>query len=216
MPRPAHKLSVFIGREIRVDRDEVEMLVTDWAHRRIRPSIERSVGSPEDVPLVTSDIVRNDYVAYDETGRISRSNGSEGSLSGSSRASRSKELEPQPSAPATPRRKRQRTRHQDRRETFPRRSTRIRATTITKPAPAPAATKPKKRVAKKVMSTPSRNASGEWEVEKIVDSRIEEGTFKHFYLVKWKGFASKDNTWEPKTNVAHCWAAIEAYEKGAK
>lgn len=193
--------------------------MTDRAHPSIRPSIERSLGSPEDFPLVTSDIVRSDYVAYGEADGHSDSFGGERTLSVSSRTSQSKEQEPCASTLTAPHRRRQRTTgHKDTRETFPRRSTRLRATTTTsKPAPkTAAAAKPKKRVAKKPMSTPSRNASGEWEIDKIVDSRIEEDTLKHFYLVKWKGFTSKDNTWEPKRNLVHCWEAIEAYEKGAK
>ncbi|KAL6701373.1 hypothetical protein J3F84DRAFT_354627 [Trichoderma pleuroticola] len=60
------------------------------------------------------------------------------------------------------------------------------------------------------------NAKGkrqEWEVEKIVDSRIEEETLEHFFRVKWKGFSDKDNTWEPKKNLANCKGLVEAYEK---
>ncbi|KAK4064035.1 uncharacterized protein Triagg1_9191 [Trichoderma aggressivum f. europaeum] len=55
----------------------------------------------------------------------------------------------------------------------------------------------------------------EWEVEKIVDSRIEEETFEHYFRVKWKGFSDKDNTWEPKKNLANCKDLVEAYEKKA-
>ncbi|KAH0530038.1 hypothetical protein TsFJ059_004714 [Trichoderma semiorbis] len=55
----------------------------------------------------------------------------------------------------------------------------------------------------------------EWEVEKIVDSRIEEETLEHYFRVKWKGFSDKDNTWEPKKNLANCKGLVEAYEKKA-
>jgi hypothetical protein len=55
----------------------------------------------------------------------------------------------------------------------------------------------------------------EWEVEKIVDSRIEEETLEHYFRVKWKGFSDKDNTWEPKKNLANCRGLVEAYEKKA-
>lgn len=63
-------------------------------------------------------------------------------------------------------------------------------------------------------ATPATNQ--EWEVEKIVDSCIESGTLRHYYCVKWKGFGPKDNTWEPKANLAHCRAAIRAYEEAAR
>lgn len=56
----------------------------------------------------------------------------------------------------------------------------------------------------------------EWEVEKIVDSRIEEETLEHYFRVKWKGFSDKDNTWEPKKNLANCKGLVEAYEKKAE
>ncbi|KAJ3528021.1 hypothetical protein NM208_g10414 [Fusarium decemcellulare] len=50
----------------------------------------------------------------------------------------------------------------------------------------------------------SRGTQKEWEVEKIVGSQIDAVTSEHFYLVKWKGFASKENTWEPKKNLGNC------------
>ncbi|KAJ4862407.1 chromo (CHRromatin organization MOdifier) domain-containing protein [Trichoderma breve] len=56
----------------------------------------------------------------------------------------------------------------------------------------------------------------EWEVEKIIDSRIEEETLEHYFRVKWKGFSDKDNTWEPKKNLANCKGLVEAYEKKAE
>ena len=42
----------------------------------------------------------------------------------------------------------------------------------------------------------------EYEVEKIVGKR--QGKKGAEYLVKWKGFDPKDNTWEPKANLASC------------
>ncbi|PHH80773.1 hypothetical protein CDD80_7310 [Ophiocordyceps camponoti-rufipedis] len=75
--------------------------------------------------------------------------------------------------------------------------------------------KRKRRVAAKA-TKPERISSTEYEIESIVDDRIEQDTLRHFYLVKWKGFGSKNNTWEPKTNMAHCSEALMEYEKRPK
>lgn len=56
-------------------------------------------------------------------------------------------------------------------------------------------------------------SSKEWEIERIVDSRIDADSLQHFYLVKWKGYDAKHNTWEPKRNLDKCSNAIVAYER---
>ena len=74
---------------------------------------------------------------------------------------------------------------------------------------------PAKEVRKKGIAKPKAAAGAggrEWEVEKIVDSRIDADTCEHFYQVKWKGYSSKDNTWEPKLNLANCPGLIRAFE----
>ena len=38
-----------------------------------------------------------------------------------------------------------------------------------------------------------------WEIEKIVKHRMKKRTTE--YLVKWKGFSEKDNTWEPEKQL---------------
>lgn len=73
---------------------------------------------------------------------------------------------------------------------------------VSKPRDKERGTKPKKKLWRR-----------EWGVEKILDSHIDRETYEHFYLVKWKGFASKDNTWEPKRHLKGCAAAVHTYEK---
>ncbi|PHH83699.1 hypothetical protein CDD82_4661 [Ophiocordyceps australis] len=73
-----------------------------------------------------------------------------------------------------------------------------------------------KREAAPTRSSPPARGSREWEIETIVESCIEADTFTHFYFVKWKGFSSKFNTWEPKINLKNCPAVLKAYEKQSK
>ena len=48
----------------------------------------------------------------------------------------------------------------------------------------------------------------EFEVEKVLDSRIARGLLQ--YLVKWKGFPGEDS-WEPHFNVTHASEAVEKF-----
>ena len=47
-------------------------------------------------------------------------------------------------------------------------------------------------------------------MEKIVDSR-QKGK-KMEYLVKWKGYPSAENTWEPSSNLEDVMDMVEAFE----
>jgi hypothetical protein len=90
-----------------------------------------------------------------------------------------------------------------------------------KPAAAPRRGRPPAKEAKAAKPAKAAAAGGkaskqEWEVEQIVDSMIDEETMEHFFRVKWKGYSSKDNTWEPKKNLVNCKDLLEAYEKKAK
>lgn len=67
--------------------------------------------------------------------------------------------------------------------------------TASKEKPKGKAGRPKKDVASDVVP------KGEYEVEAIVDSMINAETMEHVYFVKWKGYPSSDNTWEPKQNL---------------
>lgn len=55
--------------------------------------------------------------------------------------------------------------------------------------------------------------SEDYEVEKIVDSKLERG--ETFYLVKWKGWSSNDNTWEPESSL-NCADLLAKYNASAK
>lgn len=49
-----------------------------------------------------------------------------------------------------------------------------------------------------------------FEVEHILDRRDVDG--KRQYLVKWKGFDGKENTWEPIDNIKHCIEQVRDYD----
>lgn len=51
----------------------------------------------------------------------------------------------------------------------------------------------------------------EYIVEKIMDKKIDGRGFVR-YLVKWEGYPSSANTWEPLENLAECDKALQAYE----
>lgn len=49
----------------------------------------------------------------------------------------------------------------------------------------------------------------EWQVSKIIDYvELKDGTRQ--FLVRWKGFSAKDNTWEPEANL-NCPELIKKY-----
>ncbi|EKJ74841.1 hypothetical protein NXS19_001875 [Fusarium pseudograminearum] len=104
-----------------------------------------------------------------------------------------------------------------------------------KPAKAPAkrgpGRPPKKKRAVTVqvpgVSSPTKRRSGrvpaetkttnaepeiEWEVENILDSGVDRPTGVHLYLVKWKGFSNKENTWEPRVNLSKCHKLLREFE----
>lgn len=49
-----------------------------------------------------------------------------------------------------------------------------------------------------------------YEVQKIMNARVEKG--KKFFLIRWKGYSAKDDTWEPQASL-NCPALIKEYEK---
>jgi len=52
-----------------------------------------------------------------------------------------------------------------------------------------------------------------YEVQDIIDDKIENGD--KYYLIRWKGFAADDDTWEPISNL-ECPGNIANYEKNKK
>lgn len=56
--------------------------------------------------------------------------------------------------------------------------------------------------------------AGEWEVQEIVDSGIENDGVTIKYQVHWKGWDDpKDYTWEPKANLYNSWHLVLEYHK---
>ena len=49
----------------------------------------------------------------------------------------------------------------------------------------------------------------EYEVEKILDSKIQRGKLK--YLMDWKGCGPADRSWEPVENLEHCIELINRF-----
>ena len=53
-----------------------------------------------------------------------------------------------------------------------------------------------------------------YEVEKIVDMRIRSG--KKYFYIKWVGYSSKDNTWEPTEHLFNVAYMVEEFEAKRK
>jgi hypothetical protein len=53
----------------------------------------------------------------------------------------------------------------------------------------------------------------EYEVERIIDKKIKHG--KPYYMIKWKGYPSSDNSWEPLRHLEHCDDLVQAFESSS-
>jgi Chromo (CHRromatin Organisation MOdifier) domain len=53
----------------------------------------------------------------------------------------------------------------------------------------------------------------EFEVEKLIDKRIQKGQTQ--YRVRWKGFDEKDDTWEPRKNL-NCPEKVQEFERSSE
>ncbi|XP_023213946.1 histone-lysine N-methyltransferase SUV39H2-like [Centruroides sculpturatus] len=54
----------------------------------------------------------------------------------------------------------------------------------------------------------------EYEVEEIVDYVRDK--YKEWYLIKWKGWESEFNTWEPYSNLTGCQELIENFHRSGR
>lgn len=53
----------------------------------------------------------------------------------------------------------------------------------------------------------------QYDVEKIMGEKIEFG--KRFFLVKWKGWAEKDNSWEPEESI-ECFDLVDIFRDSCR
>ena len=51
----------------------------------------------------------------------------------------------------------------------------------------------------------------EYEVEKILNYKQVSG--RPYYLMKWKGYDTSENTWEPIVNLKGCHQAMQDYQQ---
>ncbi|QRW19748.1 Transposon Tf2-7 polyprotein [Rhizoctonia solani] len=51
----------------------------------------------------------------------------------------------------------------------------------------------------------------EYKVEQIIDSKRQQG--KWFYLIKWKGYGTEDNSWEPEELLEHSQDEIKRFSQ---
>ena len=58
------------------------------------------------------------------------------------------------------------------------------------------------------------NNEEEYEVESILDSKVLRG--KRFFLIKWKGYDSSENTWEPESNLSNSNDLLNSFKVSEK
>jgi Chromo (CHRromatin Organisation MOdifier) domain len=56
----------------------------------------------------------------------------------------------------------------------------------------------------------------EYEVKKIIDMKHKGKGHKHYYLVKWKGHPTSNNSWEPRENIQVEELIREFHKKNSK
>ncbi|TRZ25291.1 hypothetical protein HGM15179_001788, partial [Zosterops borbonicus] len=61
--------------------------------------------------------------------------------------------------------------------------------------------------------TPGKGPAGQtWKVERIVDKRKNKKG-KWEYLIRWKGYGSNEDTWEPEHHLLHCEEFIDEFNR---
>uniref|UniRef100_A0A8D3A4A7 M-phase phosphoprotein 8 n=1 Tax=Scophthalmus maximus TaxID=52904 RepID=A0A8D3A4A7_SCOMX len=63
----------------------------------------------------------------------------------------------------------------------------------------------------KVEPADSDEEEDQYEVERIIDMRVEEGEV--LYRVRWKNYCSDDDTWEPEAHLEDCREVLLAFKK---
>ena len=83
-------------------------------------------------------------------------------------------------------------------------------------AAPPPALKPQGKTTKRTPTSTFDGAAGQelYEPEKIIAARKAKGVLQ--WLVKWKGFDAKDNTWEPIEHLAGCEDMIAEFNEREK
>ena len=51
----------------------------------------------------------------------------------------------------------------------------------------------------------------QYEVDEILDHRLQGRSKKRQFLVKWLGYGPEHNTWEPEGNLTNCSEVMQAY-----
>jgi hypothetical protein len=75
-----------------------------------------------------------------------------------------------------------------------------------------AAAKTPPKQAKRRGRPPKSEKEKEWEVEYVVDKKIDSKSQETSYLVKWKNYPEDSNTWEPEANLGNCQRVIRLFE----
>ena len=56
-----------------------------------------------------------------------------------------------------------------------------------------------------------KSGQEEWKVDKILQH--EKRGRSNYYLVRWKGFGRKDDTWEPESHLKHAKDALKLFKE---
>ena len=69
----------------------------------------------------------------------------------------------------------------------------------------------RKRTKKSCSSKRAKNDL--FEVEKILDERINNNNNESEFLIKWKGYTAEENSWEPLRNLGKCQYLLEDFQR---